>query len=142
MEGDKTLLSEGKSFQIELNSNKNNKFLIIINLEKELKIGANQINDIIKKSFSNKFPFEKIRENKYFLQFDSLKEIFDELKERINNNKITIQEFENNLKIIIQLPSSKNKEIIFELNQKNKNDSEKIRDLIQIVIEQIKKYLI
>ena len=136
MEGDKTLLSEGKSFQIELNTNKNNKFLIIINLEKEIKIEANQINDIIKKSFSNEFPFEKIRENKYFLQFDSLKEIFDELKERINNNKITIEEFENNLKIIIQLPSSKNKEIIFELNQKNKNDSERIKDLIQIVIEQ------
>ena len=57
MEADKTLLSEGKSFQIELNTNKNNKFLIIINLEKELKIEANQLNDIIKKSFSNKFPF-------------------------------------------------------------------------------------
>jgi len=139
MEGDKTLLSEGKSFQIELNSNRNNKFLIIIHLDNEIKIVANQINDIIKKSFSNKFTFEKIRENKYFLQFDSLKEIFDELKERINSNKITLEEYENSLKINIQLPSSKNKEIIFELNQKNKNDSEKIRDLIQIVIEQNKE---
>ena len=139
MEGDKTLLSEGKSFQIELNTNKNNKFLIIINLEKELKIEAKQINDIIKKSFSNKFTFEKIRENKYFLQFDSLKEIFDELKERINNNKITIEEYENNIKINIQLPSSKNKEIIFELNPINKNDSEKIRDLTQLVLKQNKE---
>ena len=139
MEGDKTLLSEGKSFQIELNTNRNNKFLIIIHLDNEIKIVANQINDIIKKSFSNKFTFEKIRENKYFLQFDSLKEIFDELKERINSNKITLEEYENSLKINIQLPSSKNKEIIFELNQQNKNDSEKIRDLIQIVIEQNKE---
>jgi len=139
MEGEKTILSEGKSFQIELNTNRNNKFLIIIHLDNEIKIVANQINDIIKKSFSNKFTFEKIRENKYFLQFDSLKEIFDELKERINSNKITLEEYENNLKINIQLPSSKNKEIIFELNQKNKNDSEKIRDLIQIVIEQNKE---
>ena len=139
MEGEKTILSEGKSFQIELNTNRNNKFLIIIHLDNEIKIVANQINDIIKKSFSNKFTFEKIRENKYFLQFDSLKEIFDELKERINSNKITLEEYENSLKINIQLPSSKNKEIIFELNQKNKNDSEKIRDLIQIVIEQNKE---
>ena len=139
MEGEKTILSEGKSFQIELNTNRNNKFLIIIHLDNEIKIVANQINDIIKKSFSNKFTFEKIRENKYFLQFDSLKEIFDELKERINSNKITLEEYENSLKINIQLPSSKNKEIIFELNQQNKNDSEKIRDLIQIVIEQNKE---
>ena len=141
MEGDKTLLSEGKSFQIELNTNRNNKFLIIIHLDNEIKIVANQINDIIKKSFSNKFTFEKIRENKYFLQFDSLKEIFDELKERINSNKIKLEEYENNLKINIQLPSSKNKEIIFDLKPTNKNDKEKIRDLIQIVIEQNKEII-
>ena len=139
MEGDKTLLSEGKSFQIELNTNRNNKFLIIIHLDNEIIIVANQINDIIKKSFSNKFTFEKMRENKYFLQFDSLKEIFDELKERINSNKITLEEYENNLKINIQLPSSKNKEILFDLKPINKNDSEKIMDLIQIIIEQNKE---
>ena len=73
------------------------------------------------------------------MQFDSLKEIFDELKERINNNKITIEENENNLKINIQLPTSKNKEIIFELNPINKNDSEKIRDLTQLVLKQNKE---
>ena len=141
MEGEKTILSEGKSFQIKLNTNRNNKFLIIIHLDNEIKIVANQINDIIKKSFSNKFTFEKIRENKYFLQFDSLKEIFDELKERINSNKITLEEYENNLKINIQLPSSKNKEIIFDLKPTNKNDKEKINDLIQIVIEQNKEII-
>ncbi len=49
MEGNKTLLNEGKSFQIELNSNKNNKFLIIIHIDNEIKKDANKINDIIKK---------------------------------------------------------------------------------------------
>ncbi len=49
MEGDKTLLSEGKLNQIKLNININNKFLIIIHLDNEIKIVANQINDIIKK---------------------------------------------------------------------------------------------
>ena len=105
-------------------------------MENTLIISAHINDNLIENFFNGEFTFEKIRENKYFLQFDSLKEIFDELKERINNNKITIEEYENNIKINIQLPSSKNKEIIFELNQKNKNDSERIKDLIQIVIEQ------
>ena len=38
MEGEKTILSEGKSFQIELNTNRNNKFLLIIHLDNEIKI--------------------------------------------------------------------------------------------------------
>ena len=139
MEVDLTQLNEGKSFKVELSINKENVYLINFILGSSLEIEANQINDIIKKSFSNKFSLQKIRENKYFLQFDSLKEIFDELKERINNNKITIEENENNLKIIIQLPSSKNKEIIFELNPINKNDSEKIQDLTQLVLKQNKE---
>ena len=132
-------LTPGKAFGIGLNSNKNKPYAIYFSLENTLRIGAN-INDLLVENFfTGEFTFEKIRENKYFLQFDSLKEIFDELKERINSNKITLEEYENSLKINIQLPSSKNKEIIFELNQKNKNDSEKIRDLIQIVIEQNKE---
>ena len=74
-------LNEGNAFKIEIITNKNNAYSINFILRNDLKIEANQINDIINKSFSNKFTFEEIKKNKYFLQFDSLNEILEELKE-------------------------------------------------------------
>ena len=109
-------LTSEKSFQIELSSDKNNSYSIEFNLNNYIEITANQINNIIHKSYSNKYSFEGIREAKYFLQFDNLDEIFDELKERINNNKIIIKENENNLILNIPLPTSKNNEIIFNFS--------------------------
>ena len=55
----------------------------MFNLNNFIEITANQIKGIIHKSFSNKYSFEEIRINKYFLQFDTLEEMLDELKERI-----------------------------------------------------------
>ena len=130
-----TPLTEGKTFQIEIKTNKNNSYLMNFIFGNDLEIKANQINALIKKSFSNKFSFIQIRENKYFLQFDSLNEIFDELNERIiNNNQITIKENENSLIIIITLPSSKYKEILFELKEEIKNVNEKINELNKLLI--------
>ena len=129
-------LTGGKSFKKELKTDKNNTYLIIFTLGNSLEIEANQINDLITKSFSNKFSFNDIRTNRYFLQFETLNEIFDELNEIIKNDKISIEESENNFKIKVLLPGHKNKEIIFELRIKNKNDKEKINDLTQLVIKQ------
>ena len=61
-----------KSFIIELSSDKSNSYQVIFNLNKSIEITANQIKDIIHKSFSNKFSFEEIRKNDYFLKFDTL----------------------------------------------------------------------
>ena len=134
-----TPLTERKTFQKEFKTDKNNTYLINFTSSDSLEIKANNLNNIIKKSFSNKFSFREITENRYFLQFDSLNEIFDELNERVNNSKIIIEENENNIKIKIPLLSSKNKEILFELKEKNKNDNEKINDLTQLVIKQNKE---
>ena len=124
-----TELTPGKAFRIGLNSNKNKPYAIYFSLENTLRIGAN-INDLlIENFFTGEFTFEKIRENKYFLQFDSLKEIFDELKEKIKNNQISLEENENGLKLNILLPSSKYKEINFELKLKIKSYEEKINEL-------------
>ena len=125
-------LTPNKSFQIELSSDKNNSYSLTFNLNNNsIEITANQTNDIIHKSFSNKYSFEEIKGNKYFLQFDTLEETLDELKERINNNKIIIKENEDNLIINIPLPSSKYKEIIFELKSIIKNNNDKINELSQ-----------
>ena len=76
-------LTSNKSFQEELSSDKNNSYSVMFNLNNFIEITSNQIKGIIHKSFSNKYSFEEIRINKYFLQFDTLEEILDELKERI-----------------------------------------------------------
>ena len=135
-------LTEGKSFKKELKTDKNNTYLIIFTLGNSLEIEANQINDLITKSFSNKFSFNDIITNRFFLQFETLNEIFDELNEIIKNDKITVEEIENNFAIKIQLPVHRNNELVFQLKIKNKNDNEKMNDLTQLVIKQNKEIMV
>ena len=94
------------------------------------------MNGIFNKTFSNNFEIGKIQENKYFNQFETINEIFIELSEKINNNKITLKENDNNVIISIELPSTKFKEVIFQLNEQKKTEKETINDLINIVREQ------
>ena len=67
--------------------------------------------------------------------FDNLKEICDEISERIKTKEIKLIENANNLIFIISLPSTKIKEIIFELNEEQKNDKDKINNLNELIIK-------
>ena len=80
--------------EMEINSDKNNVFSLILNADNYsyLNIKAIQKNDLFNKSFSNKFTVDKIKENKYFLMFEDLKEICDELSERIKNKEMMLIE--------------------------------------------------
>ena len=118
-----------KSFQIELSSDKNNSYSIEFNLNNYIEITANQINNIIHKSYSNKYSFEEIREAKYFLQFDNL----DEIKDRIDNNKIILKENDNIL--ILNIPLPDDQEIIFELNPIIKNNNDRLDELTDLIIK-------
>ena len=133
------LLTKGKEFNIEIISDKNNTYSIQFTLNSSLEIVANQKNAVLNKSFSNKFTIHEIQQNKYFVQFDTLNEIYDEVIERTKKDKITITENENTLIINIPLPSTKYTEQKFELKQISKNDNEKINDLTQLVIKQNKE---
>ena len=128
-------LTSNESFQVELSSDKNNSYSVMFNLNNSIEIAANQIKGIINKSFSSKYSFEEIRINKYFLQFDTLEEILNELKERLNNDKIIIKENEDNLIINIPLPSSKNIEIIFELKSIIKNSNDRFNELTDLIMK-------
>ena len=123
--------------EIEINSNKNNIFTIILKADNlsYLNIKAIQKNSLFNKSFSNKFTFDEIKENKYFFMFDNLKEICDEISEKIKTKGIKLIENANNLIFIISLPSTKIKEITFELNEEQKNDKDKIYDLNELIIK-------
>ena len=57
---------------------------------------------------------------KKFLQFDNLKEICEELSERIKNKKIQLINNKESLMLSITLNTSKIKEISFELFEKKK----------------------
>ena len=126
-------LTSEKSFQIELSSDKNNSYSIEFNLNNYIEITANQINNIIHKSYSNKYSFEEIREAKFFLKFDTFSEILDEIKDRIDNNKIILKENDNIL--ILNIPLPDDQEIIFELNPIIKNNNDRLDELTDLIIK-------
>ena len=132
---DEAPLTSENTFKIILSSDKNNSYSIEFNLNNYIEIKANQINNIIHKSYSNKYSFEEIRENRYFLQFDTLDEIFDEIKDRIYNNKIRLKENDNKLQLNIPLLSKKNREIIFELKPIIKTNNDRLDELTDLVMK-------
>ena len=122
-----------KTFEIELTSDKNNPYKVIFTLDNSIEITANRINDIIHNSFSSKYSFEEIKENEYFIIYNALDDIFDELKEKINNNQIALKEIENIL--IVNIPLLENKEIIFELRPFIQNNNERLNQLTELIIQ-------
>ena len=134
-------LKERKKLDFEIKkegiSDKNKKFLIFFEALSfdEIKIKAIH-EDLINSVYENNFKINDIKQNKYFIQFDDLKEICEELKERIINNKISIIESTNSIIVSIPLPSSKIKEIIFELKENEIKENEKIKKLTDLIRQQ------
>ena len=60
-------INSEKSFSVELKTDKNNSYSLSFSLDNIIEIKAIQINAIINKTFSNKYSYEEIRENEYFL---------------------------------------------------------------------------
>ena len=131
-------INSEKQFDIKINSINNKPYLINFILIDNLEIKAQQINGIFPKSFRKEFTLKEIEENNSFKSYNFI-DLFCEIKERILNNKIMIKENENNLILNIPFPSSKNKEIVFELQQVTKNNKEKIDELIDLIIKQNKE---
>ena len=121
----------------EVISDKKNKFYLFFKSENNYEISIKAVKeDFIQRIFTNIFSIKVIQENKYFYQFDDLKEICDELSERIEKEKISIIEDTNSIAISIPLPSSKIKEVVFELKENEKSDKKIIKDLMNLVKEQ------
>ena len=90
---------------------------------------------MFKKCFSSQILVDKIKENKYFLMFDDLKEICNEISERIKKKEMKLEENLEGLNLLIYLPSTKIKEIKFELKEEQKNDKDKINDLNELIMK-------
>ncbi len=83
--------------------------------------------------YSSMKAIDDIKKNKYFLMFDSIEEIFNELSNLIDNSKPVIIEETNKFLLSIPLPTTKIKEIIFEINEEEKSDKQKIEELYLII---------
>ena len=136
---EKEINSYSKDFNIK--SNKENEFIIKISLNYNCidLNGKYKDNKLIWHNFSLKQTMKEIqRNNKYFIKFDNLHEIYEELCSLLDNSKI----FEETNKILLHIPL---KEINLELNEKEKNEKEKIEELFSIIsnynkeIEELKK---
>ena len=89
--------------------------------------------------YYSQMTIDDLKMNKYFLMFDNLNEIYDEIINLIKSNNPKY--IEENDKLIISIPVSttKIKEIILEMNKKEKTDKEKIKELYSI-ISNLKSY--
>ena len=137
---EKEINSYSKDFNIK--SNKENEFIIKISLNYNYNCidlnGKYKDNKLIWHNFSSKKTMKEIQRNKYFIMFDNLNEIYEELCSLLDNSKI----FEETNKILLHIPL---KEINLELKENEKNEKEKIEELFSIFsnynkeIEELKK---
>ena len=129
---------ESKTFQLESNKKNIIEIKLIKNISKITIEGKykNLSEPII---YYSRQSIDEIKINKYFLMFDNLKEVYEELINLIKNNKCSLIEENNKLIISIPIATTKIKEIKLILNQKEKSDKEKIEDLYSI-IDNLKSY--
>ena len=76
---------------------------------------------------------EELKKNKFLGLCDSIDEIYDELTHNLSKNQTKILEETNQIYISIPVDHLKIKEILFVIEEKLKDDKEKIQELILIV---------
>ena len=128
-----------KQKNIELFSDKSHKFKIsFINEVTSLKISCvyeNELRGI--NTYISDFKLEKIKENKFFYFYESIDEILSDIFKIIDEKfkELSLLEETNKLILIIPLPTLKAKEIIFQISEVEKNDSQKIKELYNIILD-------
>ena len=124
----KNILFDAKSkdeneYNISISSKDGKLFIVATNKRK-----------IPNKKYENNFTLKDLQELcKYFLMFSNLSDLFEEIKQIVIKNSIIVNEKENNIELILSLPSPTIKEVIFSLNEKEKNISEQINELYSLI---------
>ena len=126
----KDLVSEsGNDYSLQISFN-DQKFAFLIE----------QKGKLLSEKYRNEYTISQIQENKYFKLFSDEKEILEELKERIEANTPILNICNNNsINLTIFLPTSKYKEIEFNLIQDKSNSIDNIEELKSIVIQLCEK---
>ena len=131
---DKEINTENFYKSFDIKSNKKNIFKIEINISnddeiEELIIYTSKLEEKIKTEYIKKLSLNDLKKIKYFTGFDNLKEIAQQLCELIDYSYIKenppyIEESTN--KIYLNIPM---KDLIFEIEEKEKTNLEMIQDL-------------
>ena len=119
-----------------ISSDKNNSFnLIFQNRKSTIYISASFQSEIKKIEYEKNYNLEELKTNKYLSLFDTISETYEEIISIIKQKKSEIKliEKENQIEINIPLLGARIKEINFILNEKEKNDKDKINELYDII---------
>ena len=136
-----TPLTESKCLKkFSLTSDKSKKYEIMFNEKaNNLQIQCQEESNMIKNTYEGVFTLETLKKNKFLSIYDSFDDILDELNPLIDEGKSELKEENDSLKLIINLPIKKMKEISFELKMIEKNDKIKIDELYKINMDLIKR---
>ena len=116
--------------------NNNNPLSIKIKLEEnKISMSLEMKDSFIPTIYEGIFSLQEIQENKYFLQFDTIEEIFEELNLKSKLDSPEIIKENDNFVIKISLFSSKFKDIEFTLKPREKNNEDKFKELYSIITE-------
>ena len=100
------------SKQIKVKSNKDKNFTIDIGICMNMFIIDGRA---IERNYHSEMNLEKIQKDKYFSMFNNLQEIFTEISSILDKSKPALIENVNSINLSIPLPTTKIKEIIFEI---------------------------
>ena len=130
----KEIIKSEKEYSII--SDKNHSFLTIIkNLISSIEFNVIFQDDIIKHIYNKQFTFKELKQNnRYFSLHETIDEIYDDLILLMNKNQTKILEDTNLISISIPLESVKIKEILFVLNETEKNDKETLQELFSKIL--------
>ena len=122
MEAPNPLTAQNLPFSIikELKSEQGHNFSLRISfINNKFNIQIDKTGKTFSDVYINEFTINHIQENQYFKIFSNPKEIMEELNERIDSKRPVLNEINNNsVNLIIFLPTSKFKQIEFNLTKK------------------------
>ena len=124
-----------KSKNISISSNNYRKYDITIELELNSLINIIAIEKENKIKYFEHYDLDNLRKIKYFSLFDSIDEIFEEIKDKITKKEPQLHEESNSLQLIIFTGNTKFKEINFNIKKNEKEYNEKINEIFIIINE-------
>jgi len=122
-----------KKFVIETENNSKYDIYLKSSNSSSISLEGNFKNNLKNENYLSVLSIEKIKENKYFLMFDTIDEILNEISLLLEKNNPKIIEEKDKIILKISLNTSKIKEVNFTLNKKEKNENEKISELYSLI---------
>ena len=120
-----------KNFNLISENNKKYTISIQIELNSNLSIVAKESKK--NKEYYEYYSIDDLKNiSKYFMSLDTMDEIYEEIKDKIEKMEPSIVEEKNILKLVLKTGHTKFKEIFFDLQEKELNVTEKFNELCLI----------